>query len=84
LINQNLSIADNQQYLTLPKSLEKLGPKVKILSTGKCFCDKEFCYMARNKKLLYRDLNHLNLNGVKYLVEKIIKDNPEIVTALSK
>jgi hypothetical protein len=65
-------------------SLEKLSPKVKILNTAKPFCDKKFCYMAKNNKLLFRDLNHLNLNGVKYLGEKIIKDNPEIVVALSK
>jgi hypothetical protein len=34
--------------------------------------------MKKNGELLYRDSNHLNINGSKYLANRVIKEYPEL------
>jgi len=51
---------------------------VKIVNTVKFFCDEQNCSMKNNGELLYRDSNHLNINGSKYLANKVIKEYPEL------
>lgn len=49
---------------------------VTILNTVKFFCDEQNCSMEKNGELLYRDSNHLNINGSKYLAKELIKKYP--------
>ena len=44
-----------------------------FLNLENLFCDDGFCYMSLNNKLLYRDPNHLNINGSKYAGKEIAK-----------
>ncbi len=49
-----------------------------IVNTVKLFCDGQNCSMKKNGELLYRDSNHLNFNGSKYLASEIIKKYPDL------
>jgi len=53
-------------------------PKVKIMNTSKYFWKDGRCFMAENGLLYYRDNNHLNLNGSRYVGKMLVKDFPEI------
>jgi peptidoglycan/LPS O-acetylase OafA/YrhL len=58
------------------QTMEDDKKNVKILRTADYFCDNNYCYMAMDGKLLYRDAHHLNINGSRYLGSKIVQDNP--------
>ena len=51
---------------------------VKLLDTAKEFCDSRFCSMAHAGQVLYRDNNHLNLNGTRYLARKVAEENSQL------
>lgn len=63
-------------YIHVLEAIEKANPNAKILRTMKYFCDAEVCRMAFDGMLLYRDTNHLNINGSKWLAARVIADNP--------
>jgi hypothetical protein len=42
------------------------------------FCSGAVCSMAADGKLLYRDDNHLNINGSRFLGAKIVAAAPEL------
>jgi peptidoglycan/LPS O-acetylase OafA/YrhL len=50
------------------------NPKAKILDTVSPFCDSTYCYMNAGNKLLYRDTNHLNIYGSRFLAANIYKE----------
>ena len=52
--------------------------QVTVLNTVKFFCDEKNCFMQKNGELLYRDSNHLNINGSKYLAHELIKEHPHL------
>ena len=39
--------------------------------------------MTHDGELLYRDDNHLNDNGSRYLAKRLIQDNSQLKTALT-
>ena len=51
---------------------------VTILETPDFFCDSQNCRMDLDGKLLYFDDNHLNINGSKFLANKLLKNYPEL------
>ena len=58
--------------------IEKSFSHVKILQTKQYFCTQSTCSMLIDDKLLYRDYDHLNILGSKYLGNRLLDDNPEI------
>ena len=42
-------------------------PQVIIWNTAEAFCDDTYCWAIKDKKMLYRDSNHLNETGAVYL-----------------
>lgn len=50
-------------------------PGVQLLETYKNFCSQERCSMLDGPNLLFRDTNHLNINGTRYLAEKLLADD---------
>ncbi|MEI6745703.1 MAG: acyltransferase family protein [Methylococcaceae bacterium] len=42
-------------------------PQVIVWETAPAFCDAEYCWAVTDKKMLYRDDNHLNETGAIYL-----------------
>jgi len=51
---------------------------VKLVDTVKYFCSSQFCTMAMNGKLMYRDNNHLNLNGTRYVAKRLLQEYPQL------
>lgn len=67
-----------QNYYPIFQSIEAGNKDAKILKTAEYFCGKDFCTMAENGVLFYRDQHHLNLNGSRYLGKKIVADHPRL------
>ncbi len=45
-----------------------------MVNTARYFCGETTCDMARNGQLLYRDYDHLNINGSRFLARRILDD----------
>ena len=56
-------------------------PSVGLISTTSYFCDDATCSMTNGSELLYRDDNHLNISGSRYVGKKILESG---VLTLSK
>ncbi len=67
-----------KNYFPTLESIVKDNPNAEILKMADYFCDANICNMAKNGILFYRDPNHLNINGSKYLGKKIVQNNPHI------
>ena len=48
---------------------------VRLLATRKYFCGDTVCGMIRDGRLLYRDDNHINLEGSLLVGRKLVEDN---------
>jgi peptidoglycan/LPS O-acetylase OafA/YrhL len=53
-----------------------------MVNTAHYFCGDATCDMARNGQLLYRDYNHLNINGSRFLARQVIDDYPAFDAAV--
>ena len=42
---------------------------VHLIHPYKLLCDSEYCYSKLNNDILYRDDDHLNLDGAEYIEE---------------
>jgi peptidoglycan/LPS O-acetylase OafA/YrhL len=58
-----------QKYLESIMSVLKSFPIVKVLDPLPAFCDKDYCWAIKDKKMLYRDTGHLSKVGAVYLGE---------------
>lgn len=58
-------------------------PGVELIKTNKFFCNSTECSMSSGSNLLYRDLHHLNINGSKYLAQKLRENNDSFSNSLS-
>lgn len=58
------------------------APGVHLLDSYEYFCVTRGCSMARGTQLMYRDANHLNLDGSRFLALRLVQDNPELRKAL--
>lgn len=58
-------------------------PAVRFLDLSKHFCDTTICSMSVGNQILYRDHDHLNIQGSNYLGKKIIEFNPDLKKILS-
>jgi peptidoglycan/LPS O-acetylase OafA/YrhL len=54
------------------------NPGARLIDTAHMFCSGAVCSMAADGKLLYRDDNHLNINGSRFLGAKIVAAAPEL------
>ena len=57
-------------------------PGVELLLTHRMLCDGELCSMNRGTELLYRDPNHLNLNGTRYVAGRLLAEYPDLAAAM--
>jgi hypothetical protein len=54
------------------------NPGARLIDTAHMLCSGAVCSMAANGKLLYRDDNHLNINGTRFIGAKIVAAAPEL------
>jgi peptidoglycan/LPS O-acetylase OafA/YrhL len=67
------------QYFPVISAIIQSEPRVQLIKTVQYFCDQKECSMNRGDQLLYRDTNHLNINGSKYLGQMIARDVLELI-----
>jgi peptidoglycan/LPS O-acetylase OafA/YrhL len=60
----------------------KRVPGVEILKTAGYFCGGSTCTMTRGNQVLYRDSNHINFMGSKYLAGRILRDHAYLIQAI--
>jgi hypothetical protein len=67
------------EYRNIVYSLAKNYKNVVVLDPINVFCDEKYCYAMKNGKLLYRDDDHLSLDGTfelaKFLIDKIVSES---------
>ena len=63
-----------QPYVAMLHNLIKQDPRIKLIETQQYLCDGKECSMAQDGKLLYRDFNHLNIYGSKYVGERLASE----------
>lgn len=58
--------------------LAELGTReqITVIDAERYFCRDGQCGMNKDGKLLFRDRHHLNLNGSRYLAERVVDDYP--------
>ena len=62
-----------QTYAPTLKSLKK-NKEVSVINTVPLFCNEKNCTMEKNGKLLYRDDQHLNIEGSRYIGKFIVEE----------
>src|SRR5258708_38208917 len=67
-----------ERYIVALTEMTRERVDVKMLSTRRYFCDIVVCSMVKENKILYRDYNHLNINGSFFVGRKILEDNAGI------
>ncbi len=70
----NQEIMTKQPYVAMLHNLIKQEPRIKLIETQQYLCDGKECSMAQDGKLLYRDFNHLNIYGSKYVGERLASE----------
>ncbi|WP_200550483.1 acyltransferase family protein [Kosakonia sp. LAM2021] len=68
---------EKEKYLPILQNIADKDENVELLAEGKYLCDTNGCSMIKDGKLMYRDTHHLNINGSRYIGEKIVTDNPQ-------
>lgn len=48
-------------------------PSVQLIDTAAQFCDQEWCWAMRDGKVLYRDDDHLSLEGARMVATELVK-----------
>ena len=65
-------------YISDLMQVIKDRPNVKLISVSNYLCNDNSCNMTIDKNILYRDHNHLNLIGSKYIGGRMVDDNPSV------
>ncbi|MGV8862693.1 MAG: acyltransferase family protein [Pseudomonas sp.] len=60
-------------YFDILTSTVKNFSNIKFIPVDQFFCDEKICKMTFEGTLLYRDTNHLNIDGSKYLAKMLIQ-----------
>jgi peptidoglycan/LPS O-acetylase OafA/YrhL len=50
----------------------KKYPKIKVIDLTKVLCDNDYCYIVKDGLFLYRDENHLSIDGSFYVAPYIL------------
>jgi peptidoglycan/LPS O-acetylase OafA/YrhL len=62
------------KYIESFNEIHRKLPEVKLILLKDYLCNLKKCSMEKSDMLLYRDNNHLNILGSKYIGEKIVMD----------
>ena len=60
------------------EQIEKTSPRIKVVRVRQYLCGVENCSMEKDGKVLYRDNNHLNIPGSKYVGMRLLHDYPDL------
>jgi len=65
-------------YMPMLMDVIVAEPQAKMLDTARYFCNSGDCSMVHDNVIMYRDTNHLNILGTRFLGDALVKDNPEL------
>ncbi len=68
--------AENDPKVDWLEQVAQQVPGVQILRTSQYLCGPQECDMSADGKLLFEDTDHLNLNGTRYVAQRLVADNP--------
>jgi len=73
----------HKRYLEFGPALEAVAARTgaRVLRTAAYFCPAGTCAMDSGPDLLFRDDNHLNVLGSRYLARAVLADHPEFALA---
>jgi peptidoglycan/LPS O-acetylase OafA/YrhL len=76
----NMCTVDARAVTRTPLALTSIddGPLVTYLNLEKYICGERECLMAHEGRLLYRDRNHLNINGSKFVAQALHVEYPKL------
>jgi hypothetical protein len=67
---------EGKYYQKILKILKKY-PKIKVIDLTSVLCDNNYCYIVKDRLFLYRDENHLSIDGsfyvAPYILDNILK-----------
>ncbi len=63
----------NRQYRELVLSVLKDFPSVDVFDAAALFCDAQWCWAMTEGKMLYRDDDHLSVQGSRYVASALVK-----------
>lgn len=72
------------KYASKLKASIETSSDAQFIEINKYFCDDTRCSMRVGDTLMYRDSNHLNLPGTRYVAERLLVENPDLVAALQR
>lgn len=65
--------ARNKPYRELVTRVAKDYPNVTLFDAAAPFCDDTWCWAMKDRQMLYRDDDHLSVEGSKFLAKELIK-----------
>ena len=63
----------NNEYRGLVLKVLKDYPSVKVFDAAASLCDSEWCWAIKDGKMLYRDDDHLSLDGSRLMASELVK-----------
>ncbi|MGB7649816.1 MAG: SGNH hydrolase domain-containing protein, partial [Gallionella sp.] len=63
----------NREYRELVFSVLKDFPTVQVFDAAAQLCDDNWCWAMKDGKMLYRDDDHLSIEGSRYLAKELVK-----------
>ncbi len=63
----------NHEYRELATSVLKEFPAVKIFDAASLLCDAKWCWAMKDGKMMYRDDDHLSVEGSRYISSELVK-----------
>lgn len=75
---------DYATYFPALRSTVNKVPGAALLETAQYFCDQYTCRMNQGDALLFRDSNHLNETGSRFLAGRMLADNPQFRAAVTR
>ena len=55
------------------------NPKLRFITTSSYLCTSKFCSMSDSRNVLFRDFDHLNIEGSRFVGQKIVEEWPELL-----
>ncbi len=78
--SESRSIFDNAEdtYRANLEKVVKSNPELRVIRTSSYICNSKICSMSDSRHLLYRDFDHLNINGSRLVGQRIVEDWPDL------
>ena len=65
-------------YINDLLAVVKSNDQLRFIRTSSYLCNFKICFMSDSRNLLFRDFDHLNIEGSRFVGQKIVEDWPEL------